>query len=661
MTDNFSIPKINVDNENIHKPESENVEVPAHKESIIKKNYTLNKIFVCVGAILLAILLFLTASGILVYKDAKVLAKRVDLLKSSLDSQNVSKVDKELDGLKKDLDVFNKSLSLLGWVKILPFIGGYVSDLQSAAHAGVYLNNAAKITLKTITPYADIIGFTEDQSKKAKSGEDNAKNRIEFIVETIASISPSLEDISKNLNLAKAEVDKINPNRYPENFKGKKVREKIVEGKTLLMEASSLVSDGKPLIKEAPYLLGIEGERTYLVLFQNDKELRPTGGFITAYSIMKVNKGKFDPVSSNDIYNLDNRYKPQVDAPDPIVNYLKGPYLSLQKYRLRDMNWSPDFKESMSLFTSEAAKVGIKDIDGVIAVDTQVVVSLLDVIGKIGVPGFGNFSTEIVKECNCPQVIHELESFADVEGPIVWDPAGTGKIIYKPPHADNRKAIVGPLMNSILANALGQPKDKLPGLVKAFYEALTQKHVLFYLFDQKAQQAVESFNLAGRVKDYQGDYFLINDANLGGRKSNLYVTQEVSQDVKLLKDGTAEKMVTITYNNPQSYDGWLNSVLPNWTRIYVPKGSKLISLDGFEDQGKTYEEFGKTVFSGGFKLRPQGVAKIVLKYKTPPLGKNYKLLVQKQPGIPDPRYTISLGRQVQETLLKSDKEFLFIK
>jgi hypothetical protein len=321
------------------------------------------------------------------------------------------------------------------------------------------------------------------------------------------------------------------------------------------------------------------------------------------------------------------------------------------------MNWSPDFSESMKLFTTEAQKAGIKDIDGVIAVDTQTLVYLLDAIGEVGVSGFGNFSTKIMPECNCPNVIWELESFASMEGPVVWSPTEPGKIIYAPPNYNIRKKIIGPLMNSILANAMGQPKDKLPGLFEAAFKSFNERHVLFYLFDDKAQAGVESFGIAGRIKEYNGDYLHINDANLGGRKSNLYTTQEVEQEIEIAKDGTIEKTVTITYKNPQKQDGWLNSVLPNWTRVYVPKGSTLIAVEGFEDKAEPYEELGKTVFAGFFQLRPEGVSKITLKYKLPfKFKKEYKMYIQKQPGAAKPLYTINLGRKSEEFFLVTDKE-----
>jgi hypothetical protein len=144
---------------------------------------------------------------------------------------------------------------------------------------------------------------------------------------------------------------------------------------------------------------------------------------------------------------------------------------------------------------------------------------------------------------------------------------------------------------------------------------------------------------------------------LGGRKSNLYVTQSVEQDYSIGKGGYIEKTVVITYSNPEKQDGWLNSVLPNWVRIYVPKGSTLISFDGVENKKDAYEEFGKTVFAGFFQLRPEGIAKVTLKYRLPlKSSNNLKLLIQKQSGTDSPLYQIKAGRNTDEFYLKTDKE-----
>ena len=618
------------------------------------------KILAVVLVVVLIFILSVLIPGMAVYKRAKQTYQSAMALKAAVDSQNISEIKTKLDETKNTLAELQKSYKILGWTNIVPILGAYWKDGNHGLVAASSGLEAAEILLDTVEPYADIIGLTGGSADEASDGAKTAQERIDFLVKTIPDVAPKLQSLSEKASVVSSELSMINANRYPEKVKGLAAREKIREVQSLASQAAKLVTDGKPLIEASPYLLGIESGRTYLVLFQNDKELRPTGGFLTAYSVMDVKEGKFEPVSSDDIYNLDAKYLPEIPAPEPIIKYLKGPYTLNKNLRLRDINWTPDFKESMKVFTAAAEEAGLKDIDGVIAVDTQLLVNLLEALGPIGVPGFGNYSTQITPECNCPQVIYELESFADTEGPIVWDPLDPTRIIYAPPNYDNRKKIIGPLMNSILANAMGQPKEKLPDLFEAAFKSLTEKHVLFYLFDEGAQSAVESFGIAGRISDFDGDYLHINDDNLGGRKSNLYVTQEVHQEIVVSKDGSVEKTVTITYKNPEKHDGWLNSVLPNWVRIYVPKGSELLNFEGVEDKVDPYQEFGKTVFAGYFQLRPEGVAKVTAKYKLPfKVDKEYFLFLQKQAGTDAPLYVVNIGKQEEEFFLRVDKELKY--
>ncbi|MBI2066036.1 DUF4012 domain-containing protein [Candidatus Woesebacteria bacterium] len=617
------------------------------------------KILAGIGIGLVLLLGALAIPAYAIYAKGVKVKSAAEKLAEAGKGQNIDTIKTELGSTKSSLAELSRSFRLIAWAKFIPFFGLYLSDADHAIKAGGYGLEAAEITLVTIEPYADILGFSGGKVQGEQSdGAKTAEERIDFLVKAIPDLVPKAEEISQKVALLDHELSFVSPERYPVKFRGQEVREKLGSALASVDEIAGVVAGAKPLLEASPYLLGLEEERQYLVIFQNDKELRPTGGFITAYSVMKVDKAKFEPVSSNDIYNLDDNYRPSLTVPDPIAKYIKGPYILSKGWRLRDMNWSPDFEESMGLFSQEAAKAGIKGVDGVIAVDTHLLVNLLDAIGEIGVPGFGNFSTKIVPECDCPQVIYELESFADTEGPIVWDPAGTGKIIYAPPNYDNRKKIIGPLMNSILANAMGQPKERLPKLFEAALRSLFEKHVLFYLFDEKAQSAVEDFNVAGKIEDYSGDYLHINDSNLGGRKSNLYVTQEVEQEITAAKDGTIEKALTITYKNPVKHDGWLNSVLPNWVRIYVPKGSELIEFTGVEEKEEPYEQFGKTVFAGFFQLRPEGLVKVTVKYRLPFKEKEVlALFIQKQPGTDSPLYRIRVGKRELEEFLKSDKEF----
>ena len=622
-----------------------------------KFQITRKKALIWGGVFLTFLFLTIGIPVLLTFQKVIRLEKSLTKLADSTKSQDLGQIKTSLDATRKELKGFRSSYTLLSWTRVIPFLGYYVTDLGHVATAFEAGLDAGDIVLATIRPYSDLLGFRGEgeQGEESLDGAKTAQDRIDFIVSSLPELLPKMDEISQKMKMMATEISAINPDRYPEKVRGKVIRANIKSAKWLADQTATLLVDGKPVIEQAPYLLGMDSPRTYMVLFQNDKELRPTGGFMTAYSIMKVDKAQFSPVLSSDIYSLDAQYKPSITAPDPFIKYIKGPYVLSDKLRLRDMNWSPDFAVSMQAFVPMIKEAGVDGIDGIIAVDTQLLVNILDVIGPIGVPGFGDFSTKIIPECNCAQVIYELESFADVEGPIIWDPL-TGVILQKPKNSDNRKKIIGPLMNSVLSNAMGQPKDKLAPLFESIYRSLLEKHVLFYMMDGDKQKAMSDFGLGGTLIDYDGDYLHINDANLGGRKSNLYASEEVEQDI-VIENGIVTKTVTITYKNPEKQDGWLNSILPTWVRVYVPKGSQLITSEGLEAKAEPYEDLGKTVFAGFFQLRPEGMAKVTFKYTLPiKVSKEYKLLIQKQPGTDGFLYTIKLGKYTDEFYLKMDKE-----
>ncbi len=624
--------------------------------TVKKPKFRIKPKYIIVASIAGFLLAVFVIPLILFANKAKEVSEKMAPIINSAEFSDIEKLKSDFVVAKDSVRELKNAYVLISWMKYVPFVGTYVGDLGHGLTASTKVFEAGEVAFVTLDPLLSELGFKKDGSESDTS-DKSAQERIDFVVNSIPEILPKADEISKKVSEAEAELSKIDPNKYPEDFRGINVREKLKSILDMFAQLTSYISESKPLLESAPYLLGMESDRRYLVLFQNDKELRPTGGFLTAYSIMKVSKAKFEPVTSDDIYNLDAKYKPSFEAPEAIVDLIKGPYILSKNVRLRDMNYNPDFKVSMELFTEEAGKVGMDGIDGIIAVDTQLLVNLLEALGEIGVPGFGNYSSKTDPRCNCPQVVYELESFADIEGPIIWDPL-TGKIILRPPNSDNRKKIIGPLMNSILANAMAQPKEKMPILLDSIFKSVIEKHVLFYLYDETAQSAVEGFGIAGRIdQDYEGDYFHISDSNLGGRKSNLYVRQEVEQEISVNKDGVIQKTVTITYKNPEKHDGWLNSVLPNWVRLYVPKGSTLIDVEGLQKQYETHEESGKTVFSGHFSLRPEGVSKVTFSYTLPfKKSDDFRMLIQKQPGTDAPLYVVRSARSEEEFLLKTDKE-----
>lgn len=563
-------------------------------------------------------------------------------------SDHLTKLQTELATL--EVDYQNK----FSWIKGVPYAKDYYLDGENAFIAAKHLFTAGFTTIDTIAPYADLVGlkgFTP-----GAPGDKTAQDRINFLVTTIDKLLPKLNDVGSELSAAQVAISTIDPSRYPEKYNNQPIREKITEGKDLLIQASQLVNEARPVLESIPYLLGVDKPRKYLVLFQNDAELRPTGGFLTGYAIVGVAKGKITVVQSDDIYGLDAKFPKRIVAPDPIKKY----HPLVPYWYLRDQNLSPDFKVSMDTFYPNYKLTKSPEVDGILAVDTQLLVKLLQVTGKIGVPGYGNFSSETDVRCNCPNVFYQLQVLAGAEEPVVWDTV-SGKIVKAPANYGNRKQFLGPVMYSILANVISQPKSKLPQLFRVALSAIDSKDLLAYFPGEKIQSAMESFNLAGRVGETDGDYLMVVDTNFSGGKTNIWVKYSADQKIEVSADGEVTKTLTLNYSNPEDSTVKietgrnLNGLFRDWLRIYVPKGSELIEASGFETGQLTSEDLGKTVFEGFFTLAPANNRIIKLKYKLPlKLKSPYKLLIQKQPGAKEFIYntTINSKKQPEQFLSK---------
>lgn len=647
---------------------AENIVHTLDGQSLEPESRKVNFPFKMVGLVIAAVLAGGTFLAGVTYLMAGPLIASTQELKSAANvamaaakAQNLQQVQTQLGEVGKNLGQVKKDYRRLVWLKYVPVAGAYYRDGEHGLETADHLLKAANLTIVAIAPYADVIGLKGLSS--SGDGMKTAEDRLNFVIATLDKIGPQLDQIGSQLAAAKLEVDQIKVKRYPEKFREVEIRSQLSSGISLIDQAATLVTEAKPLLISAPYILGQDSPRKYLVIFQNDAELRPTGGFMTAYAVIEVRNGKVNIVQSNDIYTLDEKFTKRLPAPDPIKKYLPNvPY-----WYLRDQNLSPDFKVSMDTFYPNYKLTKSPEVDGIIAVDTSLLVDLLKVTGPIGVGGFGNYSAEIDPRCNCPQVWYELEKFADQEGPVVWDPAGTGKIVFAPRNYGARKSFIGPMMQAVLANVMAQPKDRISKLFDAGLAAISGKHVLLYFTDPKIQQAVESFNLAGRVRDFDGDYLMVVDTNFAGAKTNAWVTYAAEQKIEVAGDGTVTKTLTLTYKNPQEFFSdaggtvKLNGKFRDWLRVYVPKGSELIEANGFETGQATGEDLGKTVFEGFFTLTPLNVHTITLKYKLPTAMKgSYRMLMQKQGGSNNFPYKITInGRQEPEVILNADKELVF--
>lgn len=628
---------------NSQQPDAQNPNL--EKDRTAKKERKLRAIGIISGIILFLLFtfyFFIFRPAYAVYQKAMEITQTGMQLKEALANQNLEESLTNIKTLKLQIVALNKDYGQLQFFRYVPFVNKYYKDGEAGISAGNHGLIAGELLLTGIEPFASVFGF---QTKSGADEEVSADQKLEELVKLMPQLLPSFDAALEELDEVEKQLQEIDPNDYPKKIKGYSIQDTLIQVKDTFTNGNKFAHDARPVLAKLPEAMGEPNPVNYLILFQNDKELRPTGGFITAYALVTMDRGRFKIIRSEDIYNIDHD-ESYLSAPDPIKRYLvPGLYM-------RDSNFSPDFQKSMQDF--EVYYNHLSDfpkIEGIIAVDTEFVRSFMEVTGPLYIAEYGEtFEAE--------NIVYELELYSE-------------KILS----GYTRKDLLGKLMGEMVNKVFSSKKDQWRPLMNKGIEEMNNKHMLFYFHDEIWQNFAQEYNFAGRIKDYDGDYLHVNDANLGGLKSDYWVEREVNQKINIADDGTVTKEVAITFYNRGAYDGWLNAQTRTYTRIYVPLGSKLISSEGgdYGSNAEVSEDLGKTVFANFTRTSPLTSQTIKFTYELPfklkgvgLLGKkDYKLMVQKQsglgkpqPNLNRPKYTVEInGKMITEYELMTDNEF----
>lgn len=608
-----------------------------------------------VGIVALVILALLSSTtgviGYVTYQKVQTLRSQATDIQflgteayAAFKAQNLPETEVKLLEIQSKLGDVRNTYGQLSFYSYIPIANAYYGDGLhglNAADAGV---KASLKSIEAIVPYADVLGFAGEGTFTGGTAED----RLKLVLETLDKISPVLDEISNELKVVESELAFIDEGRYPETFRDIPLRSYVLQAKDMSRSTVETLTLYRPIFEELPSIAGGRGERKkYLVLFQNDNELRPTGGFLTAYSIIYIEDGKVTPEKSDDIYELDKKFTRNIPIPPKLGRYL----ITERYYNLRDMNISPDFKSSMDEFMEHYKTVRgePQDIDGIIAVDTHFLTDLLTVLGPVEVPGYGTFSAENDPRCDCPQVVYALSEIITRPTPYL---------------RDDRKGILGPMMRAILTKAYGAPKQQWPALFQKGLDDIASRHMQMYFLDEKSQTAAEAINAGGRmIVPEKTDFLAIVNANLGGAKSNLFVNYDVKQEVSAPENGRITKSVEVTYRNNRKADNCnleagllcLNSTLQDWTRFYVPQGAELVSAQGFTQEPEIYEEAGMSVIDGFFTLEPNSQAKLKVTYTVPYTDEvTYKATLWKQGGVSPFKTLLDVNGSQEEVTVSKD-------
>jgi hypothetical protein len=390
-----------------------------------------------------------------------------------------------------------------------------------------------------------------------------------------------------------------------------------------------------------------------LFIFQNPSEMRPAGGFIGSYGDIVLNQGNLKEIRVDDIYNADRQFRQKIVPPKELQGITT-------KWGARDANWFFDFPTSAQKIIQflEQADLHYENLiqfQGAIAINTNVLGAFLDIVGPIKLP---DYNPTLTSQNFLKEIQYEVE-------------AGRDK---KP--GQNPKQILSklaPILMEKIKNLSGEQKEVL---IRRLQNHLQEKDIMMYFKDWKLQNFLEYFDIAGEIiqlpNDFSGDYLAVVNANIGGGKSDAFISQHIALKSEILDNGDINNELSISrsHNGQNEKEWWYRSANKNYLKILVPPKSKIISVKGNDtkalsnnnydyDDDYTYDidlksmeesqkfndklkvwignEFKKTSFGTWFTTPAGKTETLKITYKTGAElkigeGMKYKFVFEKQSG-----------------------------
>jgi hypothetical protein len=324
----------------------------------------------------------------------------------------------------------------------------------------------------------------------------------------------------------------------------------------------NLLKQGSAIVYGLPGILGYENSKDYLVLFENNMELRPTGGFIGSYGVLSFGDGKLNSLNVNDVYSADGQLKGHVEPPLPIKQHLNE-----ANWWFRDSNWDPDFPTSAERAEWFLNKEMNQSVDGVIAIDLEPIKRVLSYTGSVFLP---DYNLSISSDNLYEKTQEEAQSNFF-------------------PGSRKKASFLTALSRSIIDQiSKMNSKDKLM-VLKAIYEGLTERHVQIYLHDQKIAEAINKMGWDGSIQTYScgencfSDFFGEVEANVGVNKANYFIKRKIAFNIDVLPEKITRRLV-VTLNNSANPSLGLSGVYKTYMRIMVPPGVDVLGVKSIVGQ-----------------------------------------------------------------------------
>ncbi len=383
----------------------------------------------------------------------------------------------------------------------------------------------------------------------------------------------------------------------------------------------------QPLFPHLSELLGQNKPITYRILLQNNKEIRPSGGFMGSYATLTLDKTRIIDVHVEDIYVPDGQIKGYVEEPYGIRHYLfAGDHPG---WRLRDSNWHPDFPtaaQSINWFFAEGQE---KPADILVALNLSTVEKVLDLVGPIPVLDY-----DVTIDSQNMYAITQAQAEAN------FFPGSTQKGDF-----------LRSLSDSFAAKLARLPVAKGVEVATLLLDELSRREIMISAQEPSVAQAVRLLGWDGSLPEVKCDaqgctplVLGIVEANVGSTKANCCIARQFSDTITFEDERVTHELALQFANTslpkpepPYHFGGGYK----NYLRLLLPKDVLVtsVAIDGvlLDAYDIDHEAFAQYVF-WGFLHQVEGGQTSTVSVRLEVANKGNKpdssLTLLKQPGIP---------------------------
>lgn len=392
-----------------------------------------------------------------------------------------------------------------------------------------------------------------------------------------------------------------------------------------IVNARKLVNQINQITPDLDRLLSLKTKTTYLILLQDNTEIRPSGGFLDNFALLTVENGQPSNLEIFDTTAVDTFLRGQIDPPPSLKKAIGE-----ASWYLRDANWDPDFSISAERLSWFVQKELSRPVDVVVAFNLSLFKPLLTITGPINLPEFGGQITS-------QNLVEQYLRFASIK-------PGSPKIMSSlvsalEPRLKALSSLQGQQLLSLMLEAFGSRQAFIspltfssPGLISNGWSGGLNPPACRSQFPCLLQ------------------FIYPVESNVGINKANAYVSRNTVLSLNFTS-GQLQTVFRSQFTNASTEEAWPQGNYKNYFRFYLPTSAQIdtIKVNNRILEPSQYDLFfikGKILLEFMINLAPRQTQALDIQFhqplpQTPRF--HYQLDLFNQPGLSPSPLSISVS------------------